>query len=392
MKLMIIIPTLFGRGAEKVASDISCNLPDTVTQTFVLFSEHIVFPARGDIVFLDRHGYSEGIHRKAVTLFRRVKSLRGLIKEKKPDVVLSFMERANILAIITKCVLPKNSHRTITSTHMVPSKHVELQSGIYGFVYRLLIRLLYNRSDCIIAVSRAVADDLIAIYHVNQKKLAVVPNPVNREKINSLAAENVDHPWFSEEIPIIINVAALSEEKNHKGLLDAFRLARLKVNCRLVLVGGGKLEDDLPLYAQSLGIGDSVLFLGFQENPFRFVKRAALFVLSSNYEALSVALLEALALGCPVITTNCGGSREIIVAGKTSYPEVTGLYEADYGILVPVGDTQCLAKAMVLLLNNHRLRDHYGKKALERAQDFSVDKVIAHYLRLFAKRPANTTI
>jgi glycosyltransferase involved in cell wall biosynthesis len=241
--------------------------------------------------------------------------------------------------------------------------------------------LLYNKADGIIVVSQGVGDDLATTFKVQKHKIGVIYNPIDVQKIQSLSEQNVGHPWFSENVPLIINVARLTRQKNQADLLKAFALVRKTTACRLVFLGEGELMDVLIDLSRQLHIDDAILFLGFQVNPYQYIARSTIFVLPSLYEGSPIALVEAMAVGCPVIATDClAGPREILAPDMPIQQKIEGVTESEYGILVPVGDTTALKEAINRLLVNPQLREQYSTLGRERAKDFMLDIAIKKYL------------
>jgi glycosyltransferase involved in cell wall biosynthesis len=204
-----------------------------------------------------------------------------------------------------------------------------------------------------------------------------------------MAAETVACPWDSG-LPVIITAGRLTKEKGQWHLIRAFAEVRKKLPCQLAILGAGELESYLKLLAAELGIGKDVYFLGWQSNPFKFMARANLFVLPSLTEGFGLALVEAMACGLPVISTDCpGGSKEIIA------PPSGG----EYGVLVPAFDDKMysgrdpttsaevlLAETMLGLLQNSEMRKRYVNAGLSRINDFDRAIFLQSYQRLLALR------
>lgn len=172
----------------------------------------------------------------------------------------------------------------------------------------------------------------------------------------------------TDSIPNIITVGRLAYQKDHVTLLRAFALALRRVQARLVLVGQGPLHGELVTLAEELGISDKVLFAGWQENPFAWMANADLFVLSSRFEGFGNVVIEAMACGLPVVSTDCpSGPNEILANG-------------DAGILVPVGDVHALADAICLVLENSELREQLADKSKRRAPEFDISMIGRRHL------------
>jgi glycosyltransferase involved in cell wall biosynthesis len=230
-----------------------------------------------------------------------------------------------------------------------------------------MMRVLYPAADAVVAVSAGVADGLVSHAHLRREKITVIHNPIVTPEIAEKATAPLDHPWFAPgQSPVFVAAGRLTVQKDYPTLLRAFAELRQRRAARLFILGVGELHDELVAQADGLGIGADVEFAGFQENLFAFMSRAAAFVLSSAWEGFGNVLVEALACGTQVISTDCpSGPAEILDGGK-------------FGRLVPVGNTSALAAAMEAALD-HPLP---AEMLRERAQIFSVDAALDRYLPL----------
>ncbi len=200
-----------------------------------------------------------------------------------------------------------------------------------------------------------------------------------------MAAETVDHPWYSDEIPIIVNSGRLAFEKNQAHLLKAFVLVKKKRPCRLVLIGDGEERDALSLLASNLGIRDDVLFLGYQKNPFKFIARSRVFAFPSLFDAQSLVMLESMAVGCPIVAYDCPvGPREMLAPGTTNTTGFDRIEDARYGVLVPLGNIELFAHAIMRLVDDPGLWARYSRLAEERASHFNMQDMADRYYRVIA--------
>lgn len=201
------------------------------------------------------------------------------------------------------------------------------------------MRQIYPQADGIIAVSRDLARDVSEITGIAEDLIRVAPNPVITPEMLELAAQPVSHPWLQEPgLPLILGIGRLARVKNFSLLIQAFARVRRDLPCHLLVLGEGRERRALERLAVRLGLGDDIGFPGFTDNPYAYLSRSRLFVSSSLAEGSPNALTEALALGTPVVATDClSGPREILQDGH-------------YGPLVPLGDANALAEAMVRTL------------------------------------------
>jgi len=237
------------------------------------------------------------------------------------------------------------------------------------------LRALYPKAAAVICVSKGVADDL-AQYTGKYQLPTVIYNPVTDESLVKLAHEPVDHVWFSEmtskkKIPVVLAVGRLIKAKDYPTLLRAFKLVLKQQPARLVILGEGPEKEKLEKLAHHLTITENIALLGFQENPYGYMRRATVFALSSVREGFGDVLVEAMACGTPVVATHCkSGPGEIIQHGKN-------------GLLVPVNDEKKLAAALLKVLENTSLRQALVSAGTKRAADFSITKSVKHYERVF---------
>ena len=299
----------------------------------------------------------------------RVHALEQYLEQHEPDVVLSALPYCNLAALWAK----RNCHSPIpvvVSERNVMSTYCAAPSNQRKWRWRYLpelIRRTYPEADAVVTVSAQVADDLRTGVKLRHENIHTIHNPVVDDALRRQAQEPLDHPWFTPgSAPVILGAGRLSEQKDFATLMRAFANVRATREAKLVLLGEGRLRGDLEQLAKALGIENDVDMPGFVDNPFRYMARASLFVLPSEYEGLPGVLIQALACGCPVISTDCpGGSREILADGE-------------YGTLVEVGDAQGMARAIVTELDQPRAREIL----LRRAEEFSVERAVNSYLAL----------
>lgn len=214
-----------------------------------------------------------------------------------------------------------------------------------------IIRRFYGQADGIIAISQGVAKDLLDM-GIADEKVHVVPNPVITPELQQLAQEPVHHPWFTDNsVPIVVAVGRLAKVKGFATLIKAFGGVRRKQRCRLLILGEGGQRARLEALVEKLGLQDDVALPGFAQNPYAYVSKARVFVLSSLREGFGNVLAEALAVGTPIVSTDCpNGPREILDGGR-------------YGKLVPVEDTVALSNAISEALTSTPDRDALRQSA-----------------------------
>ncbi len=302
-------------------------------------------------------------------------SLVRYFKTQKPDIFISAFPRVNVICILAK-IFSGASVKIIITEHSVFSMlpviaKTSFRRLIARFFMPAMVRFLYPKADAIICVARGIASDLQKSVKT-KNDIKVIYNPVINDGIYQLALEQVNHLWFvNQDIPVIVAVGRLVECKDYPNLFKAFKLVLKKKPTRLVILGDGPEKENLRNLVNQMGLSSSIAFLGFQSNPFKYMKQSSVFVLSSLQEGFGNVIIEAMACGVPVVSTNCPvGPGEIIENNKN-------------GILVPVGNYQKMSDAILGILNNLQLAKNLISSGKERAEFFSVNKSVAEYEKVF---------
>ena len=236
-----------------------------------------------------------------------------------------------------------------------------------------------------VAVSKLVVQDQVDNYGAKEDKIEVIYNYCDGEKIDKFLEEKND---INYDEHTIINVGRLSYQKCHFRLIEAFKkVVDVIPNAKLVILGYGPLQEEIEEQIQALNLQNNVFLIGFKQNPYIYMKKASVFVLSSLYEGMSNALLEALYCGLPIVTTDCkAGTREIIAPNTKLMKVNKEMTKEEYGILVPVmknkSDEDYMAQALIEMLQNNEMRKRYALKAKERSNDFLKDKIIDKWFKI----------
>ena len=268
--------------------------------------------------------------------FTAIPPLVRYLRRVRPRALLSGLVHINTVALLAKKLAPET--RVVISERNTPSVDFRDRQPAARLGYRLA-PYLYPGADAIVAVSEGVANDLATFAGLSRDRIYVIRNPVVTRETMTSARQHFAHRWFEPgEPPVIIAAGRLAEAKDYPTLLHAFAKLRAVRRCRLMILGEGELLKNLTELASILGITPDVDFLGFVINPYAVMTRAALLVLSSRWEGSPNVLVEAMACGLPVVSTDCpSGPREILAGGR-------------FGPLVPVGDAEGLAAAMARTL------------------------------------------
>lgn len=310
--------------------------------------------------------------RKQPPGLKYLSSLALFLRRYRPDALISAAPNCNLAAVWANRLAGGHS-KVLISERTAPSKMLA-KSGSWRMRFLPpLMHRTYQQADVIVAVSRALGDDLAAVARIPRQRVLTIYNPVVGPNLAQLAAEPVDHPWFAPGLPpVVLSAGRLSAQKDFPTLVRAFAALRARREARLVILGGATADDktesrqqDLLALAESLGVAADMDLVGYMPNPYAFMARASVFALSSAWEGFGNVLVEALACGCPVVSTDCPhGPAEILDGGR-------------YGRLTPVGDAEAMADALAATIASTPDRAMLHR----RAEDFTVDRSVEGYLR-----------
>ncbi len=361
----MLIPSLSGGGAERVCINLLPYLSKYFKLTLALLEDHIVYDLNSDINIVS---FSKRLNSQASHILNipyHLFCLNKLIKQKRADVVLSILEQANIINILTKLMARQ---RTIVSQHVEPVSQYS-GKGLLGKAIFNSSKMLYRYSDKIVCVSKGIKKIVHLHYHIDPDKIDVIYNPIERNffcesKTNSFPK------WLPGRFILHIGRMRLAHKAQDLLLRSFVQVFEKEKNVKLLLLGEGDDKDKIEKMATDLGIKDSVIFGGWQEDVASIMRKAEMLVLSSRYEGLPMVLVEAMACGCPVVATDCPtGPREI-------------LGDNEYGLLVPVEDSNALAAAMLRMLSDNSLRRYYAAQARKRAKDFDIKNIGGKYVKV----------
>ena len=297
--------------------------------------------------------------------------LARYLRRRRPDAVLTAMSHAN-LAAIAAVAISRIDTRLVVTEHQHLSTFLAGPATLRARTFPVLMHLLYPYAAEVVAVSEGVADDMAHRAKLPRSSILVEKNPIRIEELRALGAAAPEHPWFGEgEPPVVLGVGRLTRQKDFGTLVRAFRQVRDGRRVRLMLLGEGEDRRMLEGLIAELGLTHDVQIMGFVPNPYPYFQAASLFVLSSLWEGLPTVLLEAMAFGLPIVSTDCpSGPDEILAGGRL-------------GALVPTENPDALARAMIVALSPESVGTVCEYDNLS---DYDVETVIDRYSRLLAHR------
>lgn len=359
--LAIFLPTLGGGGAERVMVTLANTLAETSYAVDLVLAQAIgpYLSDVGSTVNL--------VDLRAGSTIKSLIPLARYLRNRRPIALLSTLDRANVVAILAKFMSRAETRVVIrlanvltTSIARTPSKNRVLLAP--------LVRHLYRHADKVVAVSRGVATDAIAYARLTPSQVVTINNPVVTDHVQRIAREPINDPWLTIGAPpVVLGVGRLTTQKDFSTLIRAFAEVRKQEDARLIILGEGEERARLQSLISELKLEPYVRLPGFVSNPYVYMARSAVFVLSSQWEGFPNVLLEALAAGVPVVATDClAGPADILEDGR-------------YGKLVPVGDVSAMADAILETLREKTI----SRSVLQaRAGEFSPAEIVQRYLEV----------
>jgi len=364
-RLLFLLPSLRGGGAERVAINLIPFLAKYFDLTLILLEGKIEYElpkANFNLIYISKELSSYKSHLLNTPF--HVFNFYRLVKKLRPDVVLSFMEQANIINLLISKLL---KYKVIISQRIDPFNQYKgtKNKGLISFLIVQSARRLYPNANKIICVSEGVKQATSKFYNISLSKLSAIPNPVDIKKIK----KNIEsyHTDFNQYflVPGRLNILHKGQDLAIKAFAKVFKKYP---NTKLILVGSGADLDMLKELSKKLSLFDKVLFLGWRKDIWGLMSKAISTILPSRYEGWPNVLVEAMAVGSPVIATDCPhGPKEILDNGR-------------FGMLVPMEDEDALANAMIEMASSEEIRKNYKRLGQERAKEFDINFIGKRYV------------
>ena len=364
--LSILINSLSGGGAERVVSILLQALQSEYEITLVLMNDTIVYevPSGVRVAYLENADAKESGILKILKLPLLGWRYSRLCKRLHVDISLSFMYRPNFINVIA--MLFGLKAKCIISERNTPSQTYG-GKGMASVAGRSLVLWLYPKADLILPNSKGNAHDLVENFAIDPQKIEVIQNPVDVDKIIGLGKESVEDVSFEGKFTFV-SVARLEVQKNHDITIRAFAKVP-DADTQLLILGAGDQQQSLQALIDELGLQKSVKLLGFVKNPYKYMAKSDCFVLSSSREGFPNVLVEALACGLYVISSDCkSGPKEILEDSKL-------------GMLYKVGDVQELEVKMRECMSAPMDKEKIKKQNLARLEEFGLEKIVERFKR-----------
>ena len=362
-RICFVLPSLHGGGAERAAVQILNGLdPNEWDRSMFLFAREGPYLAEVDpgIAITSADTPSR---------WGRWLALRSFVARERPGVVMVFLSFFSVLSavraantgakVVFNLQTPMSAFLTDADYHW--------RQGWRRAAFAAITRVGYAAADLIIATSHGVARDLTAAFGIDPAGIRVLANPVDLDRVRAAAAEPIAPGVFpAGDAPLIVAAGRLADAKNYPLMIDAFAALRQKMPARLCILGQGELEPQLRQLIAERRLGDSISLGGFQANPWKYIARADVFLLTSRYEGFGNVLIEAMACGVPVVATASAGTRDIIRNGVD-------------GTLVEAHTPQSIAAALIDLLQPDGRRRVMSAAARDGAERFALREVVNQY-------------
>ena len=388
INIAFVIPSLDRGGVSSAAVSLINKLDDKIYNKFMILYDGTINDYKPECEIIDIRTPKRNCKiLKIISQIKRHSRLKRIKKEKDIDISISFKDNPNLASLFSK-----QNDRIIMTVHTTPSRDYK---GIKGKIYKYLIGKYFERADRIVTVSEGIKNDLILNYGLDKDKIQTIYNFVDTGMIKTLALEPVEDKlkdlFYGGQT--VITVGRLSEAKGQQHLIRAFSSVVKEVpDSKLIIVGDGERRQYLEALVRDLDLTGRVFMIGSRDNPYKYMKNSDIFVLSSVYEGFGIVIIEAMACGLPVISSDCpSGPAEILSGGC--------------GVLVPVPDGKMysasdpltdeeknLAAEIIKLLRDKNKQERLKELNLLRAADFSVESVIPQWETLIKEQVRGKSI
>ena len=362
-KIAIFMPSLFGAGGQRSMLNLAHGIADKG------YEVDLVLAVKEGEFLSDVRETVNLVDLKASRALTSLPALISYLRHEEPDALLSVFGYVNIVSIWAWRLASVSTKLFVNEQNTV-SQEAGNASNFRQRMTPGLMKRFYPMADGIIVVSSGVREDMAQVTDIPLEDITVIYNPsINATEVQEKAKAPLDHPWFRpDQPPVLVAVGRLEQQKDYPMMLKAFSKVRASQPARLIILGEGRDRASLEAMISEYGLDQDVSLPGFVSNPYAYLSRASLFLLSSRWEGLPTVLIEALCCGTKVVSTDCpSGPKEILKEGK-------------YGPLTPVGDSEAFASAI-----NSSLQNHAPKPPVESWQPYELGTIVDQYTNLLLK-------
>ncbi|MCX6717343.1 MAG: glycosyltransferase [Candidatus Taylorbacteria bacterium] len=369
-KIDIIVPNFDDFGAPRVAINVANGLMEHYDINFVVFQNKGPFRfylnPKIKVVCLDNNI----LNIPKIRIINRMFAYWKFSKKNKTDIAISFSPVTNFIILFSKLLNKKL--KTIIQEHVYVSlflKDRESVSYVYDLLFKSVFLKFYNLSDIFLVVAEEIKRDLVTNFGMRENFFRVVKNPLDIQEVLRMSEDVIDDFYFDNNKKYLISVGRLAAQKNFKRLIDIFDSAKKHIdNLELIIIGKGNLEKELKDYANKKQLTGSIHFLGFKKNPYKYIKRADCFCLTSDWEGFALVNAEAMLCGTVVVTNNCPAGPAEMIENHVN------------GIIVDYCNNDLFVKEVIGILNNDNHKKKLEKNAYEFAlREFTIEKCIIKY-------------
>jgi glycosyltransferase involved in cell wall biosynthesis len=380
LKIAFLINSLTSGGAEKIVLTIINELKKENRNIELICLEENNFydlPTNIKITYLKKtSGKDNGLIKLFEMPFLSYK-LKKYIENNNIEIVQSHLYRANYINVISNLLGSK--HKSQIVNHGIASRYKI--KGLLGKINLFLIKKLYTKANTVITISQEMKNDLNRLYKFHNSQL-VINNPYDLNNIDILKIEKVPEFNFNPEKIYLVTMGRLIKLKRYNDVIKS--LKNLPNNIELILLGEGEEEENLKILTKELDLEKRTHFIGNVKNPFKYLSKANIFILSSETEGFPNSLIEAIACNLLVISSDCiSGPREILAPNTDSSIITKDKFQIEeFGILYPTGNVQELSNSVLCLTENNNIKIDLKNKKNTRAKDFSLEKIIIQYKKV----------
>jgi len=362
-KVCFVLPSLNGGGAERAAVQILNGLdPSLWDRSMFLFAREGPYLAEVDPSIAIASADS-------ASRWGRWRALRSFIARERPDLVMAFLSFFSVLSAARAA----NTRATVVFNLQTPMSafltdaDYHWRRSWYKAAFAAVARVGYAAADLIIATSHGVARDLTGSFGIDPDRIRVLANPVDLDRVRAAIAEPIEAAILpAGEVPLIVAAGRLAEAKNYPLMIEAFAMLRQRMPARLCILGQGELEGELRQLIVARGLSGAVSLAGFQANPWKYIAKADVFLLTSRYEGFGNVLIEAMACGVPVVATASAGTRDIVQHGTD-------------GVLIEAHTASAIADVLLRLLADAGQLHDLRAGAMRSTEKFGLPATVARY-------------